>query len=181
MIDRPMSMGGRLHEGGSDEWYTPPGIFDALGLRFDLDPCAPKGGVAWIPADGHYSIEHDGLSQPWHGRVWLNPPYGAATAAWVQRLARHGDGIALVFARTDTAWAQAAIADAAAVCFVTGRLSFIAGAKGDQRGHNAAAASMLLAYGETCAEALRHAGLGLTFTAEHLEGGPTAPTLWEAA
>lgn len=176
-----MGMGGRLLAGGSDEWYTPPSIFDALGVRFDLDPCAPRGGVPWVPADRHYSIEDDGLSQPWTGRVWLNPPYGAATAAWVQRLARHGAGIALVFARTETAWGQAAIASADAVCFITGRLSFIAGASAEQRGHNAAAPSMLLAYGETCAEAVRHSGLGLTFTAEHLEGQPSNPTLWEAA
>lgn len=177
-----MSMGGALKPDEiSVEWYTPPHVFEALGLTFDLDPCAPKGGVAWVPAAGHFSIEDDGLSQPWAGRVWLNPPYGAATARWVERLQRHGDGLALVFARTDTAWAQRAIASAAAVCFVTGRLSFIAGNRIDQRGHNAAAASMLLAYGETCAEALRAAGLGLTFTAEHLDGEPTAATLWEAA
>lgn len=177
-----LGMGGRLNGAGSDEWYTPPHIFEALGLHFDLDPAAPKGGAPHVPADRHFSIEDDGLSQPWSGRVWLNPPYGSATAQWVQRLARHGDGLALVFARTDTAWAQTAIASASAVCFVTGRLSFIAGRDSDdQRGHNAAAASMVLAYGETCADALRRSKLGLTFTAEHLEGQPSAPTLWEAA
>lgn len=45
------------------EWYTPRYIFDALGLYFDLDPCAPKGGVPWIPAFRSYSIEDDGLSK----------------------------------------------------------------------------------------------------------------------
>ena len=25
----------------SQEWYTPPYIFDALGCRFDLDPASP--------------------------------------------------------------------------------------------------------------------------------------------
>jgi DNA N-6-adenine-methyltransferase (Dam) len=178
-----LSMAGALgpDDGYSVEWYTPPSVFHALGLRFDLDPCAPKGGVPWVPAQRHYSVEDDGLAQPWLGRVWLNPPYGAATSAWVERLARHGDGVALVFARTDTTWAQRAIANATAVCFVSGRISFIAGHGGEQRGHNAAAGSMLLAYGDTCADALRRSGLGLTFTAEHLEGEPTTATLWEAA
>lgn len=174
-------MGGRLLEGGTNEWYTPPEIFTALDLTFDLDPCAPEGGVSWIPAERHYSIKDDGLLQPWEGRVWLNPPYGTATGSWVERLARHGNGIALVFARTDTIWGQAAIARASAVCFITGRLSFIAGGDGDQRGHNAATASMLLAYGEVCAEALRTCGLGLTFTADHLSAGHGAANLWEAA
>jgi phage N-6-adenine-methyltransferase len=177
-----MSPAGRLLEGGSDEWYTPPEIFQALGLDFDLDPCTAPGGVPWVPARRHLSIEDDGLHKRWSGRVWLNPPYGTATSRWVERLARHGDGIALVFARTDTGWGQSAIATADAVCFIAGRLSFIAGAGGEgQRGHNAAAPSMLLAYGETCAAALRRCSLGLTFTADHLAGRPSAPTLWEAA
>jgi hypothetical protein len=35
----------RLAVGSSVEWYTPPEIFEALGLTFDLDPCAPPGGL----------------------------------------------------------------------------------------------------------------------------------------
>lgn len=46
-------------QGNSVEWYTPPEIFDALGLRFDLDPAAPPGGVPWVPATRHLS--KDGL------------------------------------------------------------------------------------------------------------------------
>ena len=78
-----------------DDYYTPKHIFDALGLRFDLDVCAPPGGVPWIPADRHYTREDDGLSQPWTGRVWMNPPYSQATP-WVRRFIEHRHGIALV-------------------------------------------------------------------------------------
>jgi hypothetical protein len=111
--------------GASDEWYTPPSLFDVLGLEFDLDPCAPAGGLPWIPARRFYSLDDDGLSQPWEGRVWLNPPYGARTAAWVRRLAAHGHGIALVFARTDTTWFHDVAPTAHAITFLAGRLNFV--------------------------------------------------------
>ena len=57
----------------SDEWYTPPSIFESLG-PFDLDPCAPVKPL-WKIAKVNYSKLDDGLSHEWHGRVWLNPPY----------------------------------------------------------------------------------------------------------
>jgi hypothetical protein len=173
-------MGGALYDGASSvEWYTPPHIFDALGLRFDLDPCAPPGGVAWIPAALHYSPADDGLAQPWAGRVWLNPPY-TRTGEWVARLSRHGNGVALVFARTDTGWCQAAMRAAAAVCLIAGRLSFLAGHESQgMRGHNAAAPSMLLAYGRDCADAVLDCGLGLSFRSIAGESMGHA-TLWEA-
>lgn len=171
-----MGAGGALDVGASAEWYTPPGIFDALGLKFGLDPCAPAGGVPWVPADRHYCAADDGLSQLWEGRVWLNPPYGAATAAWVARLARHGDGIALVFARTDTAWSQAAMRSAAAVCFIAGRLSFVGPTRS---GHNAAAPSMLLAYGDECARAVAASGLGLSFWSSRDRTDLSAASLWD--
>ena len=62
----------------SVDWYTPPHIFDGLGI-FDLDPASPVGGVAWIPALQYYTLEDDGLTSDWFGRVWLNPPYGKQT------------------------------------------------------------------------------------------------------
>ncbi len=172
-----MGAGGALESGASMEWYTPPAVFEALRLRFDLDPCAPDGGVPWIPADRHYCAADDGLSQPWDGRVWLNPPYGTATAAWVARLARHGDGVALVFARTDTAWSQAAMRSAAAVCFIAGRLSFVGPSR---TAHNAAAPSMLLAYGDICARAVADSALGLTYWSMRDRSDLAPTSLWEA-
>jgi hypothetical protein len=144
------------------EWYTPPAVFAALGLNFDLDPAAPPGGVAWVPAARSFSRADDGLSQPWSGRVWLNPPYGAGIGAWLERLADHGDGMALVFARTDTQWYQRAARRATAVCFVAGRLAFVRpdGSLGPRPG--APAPSVLFAYGLTCAAALCQSRLGVT-------------------
>ena len=62
----------------TDEQYTPKWIFDALNVEFDLDVCAPKGGVDYIPAKKHYSIEDNALMQNWEGFVWMNPPFSKA-------------------------------------------------------------------------------------------------------
>jgi DNA N-6-adenine-methyltransferase (Dam) len=148
-------------QGRSVEWYTPPELFEALGLAFDLDPAAPPGGVPWVPAARYFSRFDDGLSQPWQGRVWLNPPYGRDVGRWLDRLAEHGDGLALVFARTDTAWFHRAFARATAACFIKGRLRFVAG-DGQAATSAAGAPSLLLAYGLPCALALSASGLGRT-------------------
>lgn len=57
----------------NDEWLTPPEIMSSLGA-FDLDPCSPINRP-WPTAGIHYTVEDDGLSKPWFGRVWCNPPH----------------------------------------------------------------------------------------------------------
>lgn len=150
--------------GETQEWYTPPEIFAALGCEFTLDVAAPPGGVPWIPAERSLSYRDDGLLRPWAGRVWLNPPYGPHTAPWLAKLADHGDGIALVFARTDVAWFQSIAPRATLVCFVKGRIKFVRGhtqKPGNRDSHNAAAPSCLIAFGHECAEIVAASGLGL--------------------
>src|SRR3990167_9500079 len=93
--------------GATDEWYTPPWLFEKLGLEFDLDPASPgESVVPWIPADEHWSMA--GLDLPWHGRVWLNPPYGPRNGIrpWLEKLKTHGNGFALVPNRTGADWWQ---------------------------------------------------------------------------
>lgn len=85
----------------TDDVYTPPHIFERLGLEFDLDVCAPPGGLEWVPARRHYSVADDGLTAPWDGLVWMNPPY-SKPAPWIARWLEHGNGVALVpFAKAD--------------------------------------------------------------------------------
>ena len=79
----------------SDDYYTPAWVFERMGLEFDIDVCAPPGGIPWIPAKRYYTMEDDGLAQPWTGRVWMNPPF-SGTAAWVDRFIAHGHGVCLV-------------------------------------------------------------------------------------
>lgn len=162
-----MGTRGLVHEaqrGESVEWYTPPRIFDALGETYDLDPCSPGAGKSFVPADAHFTIEDDGLSQVWgkHRFVWVNPPYGAQTAKWMRKLAEHGNGIALVFARTDVAWFHEVAPRASAICLVKGRIHFYQGST-DNPGGTPGAGSMLLAFGDRARRAVAQSGLGLTF------------------
>ena len=80
----------------NDDWYTPRWIFDAAGITFDMDVAAPVDpGRRTCPAREYLTPVEDGLSQPWDGLVWMNPPY-SGTAPWVRRWAAHRDGLALV-------------------------------------------------------------------------------------
>lgn len=135
------------------DWYTPPWVFQRLGLDFDLDPCQPPDGIKWIPAKQRYSIHDDGLMQPWSGRVWLNPPYGKHTPAWLERMHNHRNGIALVFARTDCAWFHESVAKSDAILFLRGRVKFVDGL-GVTGGSGAGSGSMLVAWGRENVDAL---------------------------
>jgi len=136
------------------DWYTPSWIFDFLGLEFGLDPCAPEGGVPWIPATYHYSLKDNGLIQPWHNHiVWLNPPYGKETPDWLCRMNQHRKGIAIVFARTDCAWFHDYAANADAIYFIKGRVNFV-DIFGKTGGTGTGSGSMLLAWGEESIQAL---------------------------
>jgi hypothetical protein len=155
---------GLVHEraGGPTEWYTPPAIFEALGIEFDLDPCSPGALVVpWIPARRHYTKAENGLTQPWYGRVWMNPPYGPGIDRWLQRFCAHRNGIALIFARTDTQWFHTYAARADALCFTRGRIPFVSPATSSNHGSTPGCGSVLLAHGRQCVESLRRGGLGL--------------------
>jgi len=146
----------------SAEWLTPPDLIEALG-PFELDPCVPPG-MPWPTARAMFVRgEINGLQAPWWGRVWLNPPYGAATAAWLKRLAIHGDGFALTFARTETdAWRRHVWPRASAILFLAGRLNFYR-VDGTRSRRNAGGPSAIIAYGDECAARLQRpaSGLGL--------------------
>ncbi len=159
-----MSIGG--HQSArmlQDEWLTPPEIIRSLG-KFDLDPCAPIARP-WDTAALHYTMRDDGLKQPWFGRVWCNPPYGLAAASWLARLADHGTGTALIFARTETrmffdhVWGRAS-----ALLFVAGRLHFHH-VDGRRAAANSGAPSVLIAYGDSDSERLRSSGIEGKFIA----------------
>lgn len=138
-----------------DEWLTPPEILKALG-PFDLDPCAPKQRP-WDMAKTHYT--NQGLMRDWFGRVWLNPPYGKKTGSWLQRLAQHGNGIALIFARTETEMFFSEVwHKATALLFLEGRLYFYH-VDGIKAVANSGAPSVLIAYGLENAQILKKSGI----------------------
>jgi phage N-6-adenine-methyltransferase len=124
------------HSGNSSvglSWETPRALLDALSSvfgRFDLDPCSPRKSGPPVRARVHFTTEDDGLSLPWHGVVFVNPPYGRGLAHWVAKArseveeGRAKAVVALLPARPDTAYWHAHVAGRATVYFLRGRLRF---------------------------------------------------------
>jgi hypothetical protein len=133
------------HQGKTNVWLTPRWILDALG-DFDLDPC---GQPDWKTAKDHFY--YYGLDKHWYGRAWLNPPYGRDVGKWLKRLEIHGNGIALVFARTDTKWFQELRPDA--INFMKGRVAFLR--PNGESDTNAGTPSILMAWGKDNVKALK--------------------------
>jgi phage N-6-adenine-methyltransferase len=112
----------------SDDWYTPAWVFDGLGLVFDLDVAAPDGGAPNVPSKAFYALADDGLTSPWHGVVWCNPPYSAPTT-WCRKWATHEPGgCLLVRADLSTGGPFAAWTAAHAAYVPPKRLQFDSGA-----------------------------------------------------
>lgn len=170
---------GFTHESTADapfEWYTPPIIFERMGVEFDLDPCSPGAGKSFVPARKHLTIVDDGLATPWDKKdfAFVNPPYGRETQKWMRKLAEHGNGIALVFARTDVAWFQEVADRTSAICFVSGRIRFYKGNLVDQ-GDTPGAGSMLVGFGERAKDVLIHSELGAVFLPQARRSLSTLP------
>ena len=127
------------------DWCTPPEIIEALG-GFSLDPCAAEN-MFYTTAHKMLTKKEDGFNREWEGRVWLNPPYGRDTEKWMKKMAKHGFGTALIFARTETkifhpwVWEHAK-----SIFFFKGRLRFYT-PEGKEADH-AGAPSCLIAYGK---------------------------------
>lgn len=150
-----------LEKDRKTRWLTPRPIVEALGT-FDLDPCGAPGhelaAVTYQIDDGQ-----DGLTMPWSGRVWCNPPYGREAVPFMRRMAEHGNGTALIFARTETAMFFDHVWDtASAVLFLRGRVKF-GHENGDMARFPASAPSCLVAYGDFDADTLRDADLSGKF------------------
>lgn len=143
--------------GKSQVHLTPKWIIDALG-PFELDPCAawPR---PWDCAAYNISLPDDGLSGDWHGLVWLNPPFDRyQVGKWIQKLADHGDGIALVHARTEAGWFEPIWKDADHLLFLADRIKFFL-PDGTEQPANSGAPVVLAAFGLKAAERLMRSGI----------------------
>jgi hypothetical protein len=156
--------------GATDEWYTPPHVFKALGYSFDTDVASPgKAVTPWIPA--HTFIQADSLACEWNGYVWMNPPFGGRNgiAPWLTKFFEHGNGIALTPDRTSAPWWQAFAPKADLILFVAPKLKFI-GADG-KPGKSPAQGTCLMAAGKRAIAPLYRAaaaGLGSLLRPEQL-------------
>ena len=119
---------------GCNEWYTPEKYLDlareVLG-EIDLDPASCAFANETVKARLFYSEEDDGLTKPWHGRVWMNPPYSAdLVLKFAEKfVSEYNDGnvtegIVLVNNATETAWFVSLVNVATAVSFPRGRIRY---------------------------------------------------------
>lgn len=153
--------------GETDEWYTPRYIFEALGERFDLDVAAPNDGPRHVPTSGWLSS--DALAQPWHGFIWMNPPFGhqSTKRKWLAKFFAHGNGIALVPDRTSAPWFQEYGPRADAILWVSPKIKFERpdGTRGDWPGTGTA----LFGVGRRAVAALHRSKLGFVTVAHRLD------------
>jgi hypothetical protein len=143
--------------GKSQSWITPKHIIDALG-PFDLDPCA-SDPRPWDCAKDNWT--RCGLEWPWlsHWSLWLNPPFDRyQVGKWVRKLADHGNGIALLHARTEADWFLPCWESADSILFLADRLYFNR-PDGSRAKANSGAPACLVAFGENCSARLRESGL----------------------
>ena len=110
----------------TDLWATPQKFFDKYDAvyKFTLDVCADKDNAKCA---NFYTIEDNGLIQPWQGVCWMNPPYGREIGAWMKKAhessLKGATGVCLVPARTDTKWWHD-YAMHGQIEFIKGRLKF---------------------------------------------------------
>jgi len=146
----------------NDEWYTPSWMFKALGIEFDLDPCSPGAPPSSVPAKRHLTKAENGLAAEWSGSVWLNPPF-SGKRPWYERLVSHGNGIALMPARTETHDLQVYMSAADALLFLKGRIYFERGHRPGANGNGVITTPpfgiVLCAYGRDMAQALLNSEL----------------------
>ena len=93
-------------ESKNQEWETPDEIFHSLNheFHFTLDVCALFHNTK---CEKYFTPDIDGLSQPWHGWCWMNPPFGNQ-GIWVKKAYEESQRgttvVCLLPARTNTNW-----------------------------------------------------------------------------
>ena len=129
---------------------TPEWVWRSLG-PFALDPCAGQetqiGAVNYRASKGD-----DGLTLPWFGIVYCNPPF-SQKEIWAKRCIEHGNGILILPERGSAPW-FGPLAQACGRYFVMGKkINFIGGPSSNNLG------SVLFPFGEVAAQRVAQSGL----------------------
>ena len=129
---------------GDYEWYTPDEVLTPVRAvlgTIDVDPASCAAAQEVVQAHTFYTLETDGLRQPWPGTVFLNPPYKLPDVArFIGKLCQELDAgrttaaILLVNNATETDWFQRAFMRADAVCFPDGKIRFVHATRNSQAG-----------------------------------------------
>lgn len=120
---------------GNNEWYTPGHLIEAAVAAMggiDLDPASSAKANELVGAEEYLTAADDGRDCEWSGRVWLNPPYSQPEIAQFceKVVAEFGAGrlsqaCVLTNNATETGWFQGMLREAAAVCFLRGRVKYL--------------------------------------------------------
>jgi len=151
MTSTPPLFGAAQTHATKDDHYTPAWVFERMGITFDLDVCAPPSGIPWIPAARFLTVADDGLTAPWSGRVWMNPPYSNCTP-WVDKFIAHRHGICLV-PHAKSLWHSRLWDEADALAQPPKRIIFVGGDK------DVSLPTFFAAFGEECVEAIGSLGV----------------------
>ena len=150
-----------------DEWWTPVKFIEAAHAvmgGIDLDPASCAQANDTVKAEAFYGQADDGLTSPWFGRVWLNPPY-SDTETWIYTLldayeaGSVTEAIVLVNAKVESAWFDAMWSASPVICLVRGRISFVAGDGGkSQTGYYGQAIAYVGPNGAKFCDVFQHLG-----------------------
>jgi len=122
------------HNSGDNEWYTPNQYIEAAHATMggvDLDPASSAVANTVVSARRIFTIEDDGLTKEWAGRVWMNPPYASdLVGRFIEKLAvsvESGavtEAIVLVNNATETKWFARLASVSFMLCFPNARIKF---------------------------------------------------------
>ena len=146
----------------NDEWLTLPEIVAKPGFVPILILCSPINrpfGQLQACITRCLMI----CRKPWHGRGGATRHSGVRRSEWLRRMAEHGNGIALIPARTETAMFYETVGAADGVLFLEGQPHFHY-VDGSRAAFNSGAPISLVAYGEHNLRALQNSGLGVVVT-----------------
>jgi ParB family chromosome partitioning protein len=101
-------------DSGDTEYYTPAPIIEAARSimgGIDIDPASSAKANEQVKAKKFFALEDDGLSQEWHGTVWMNHPFGRGrNRKWIAKLeqeytaGRVTQACCITFAATSEKW-----------------------------------------------------------------------------